>query len=216
VDGDHRFDLLTGSDNCCDSEPGVYWFRREANGRFSAQPKLRLAGGTGTFFMPQFRATLADWDGDGSPEFVTALTGTSPGLFRGDRPWVLAPEISAPAPVEGSPSALLHQPCIVDWDQDGRLDLVARTYSTKVMGEREIQEIVWLRNRTQTGAPRLGKPQHLLAISGSDQSVGVTVDDWDGDGWPDLILGYVHSENDGPNSYKYAAAGVRVYCRRHR
>ena len=30
IDGDGRLDLVTGSDDCCDKEPGFHWFRREA------------------------------------------------------------------------------------------------------------------------------------------------------------------------------------------
>lgn len=221
MDGDGRLDVLTGSDNCCDREPGVYWFRGEANGRYSAQSKILLTGGCGEFFMPQFRASLVDWDGDGRLEFVTSLTGpnfvrdltgTDPGLFRSAPASGLNQTITARAPVEGSPDQLGSQTCIVDWDRDGRLDLVAWTFRKL---ERDIPnwgEIVWYRNRTPAGAPQLGAPQSLLVIPDSEHIPGINAQDWDGDGWPDLILGYVREKTAG-DSYELTA-GVRVYPRR--
>jgi hypothetical protein len=46
VDGDGRLDLVTGSDDCCDREPGFHWFRRGADGRFTAKGEVlvRVAG----------------------------------------------------------------------------------------------------------------------------------------------------------------------------
>ena len=44
--GDGRLDLVTGSDDCCDHEPGIRWFRRGADGRFTAKDEIhvRVAG----------------------------------------------------------------------------------------------------------------------------------------------------------------------------
>ena len=174
MDGDGQTDLLTGSDNCCDREPGVYWFRRESNGRFTAQPKVRLKGGWGELFMPQFRAALADWNGDGHPEFVIALTGTSPALYREQRPWVLAPEIVERVAVVGSPDRIEHQPCLVDWDRDGRLDLVTFRYRERGPGNPSIPEVTWQRNVATAGDPRLGEPQVVLTLAESEIPVGLS------------------------------------------
>src|SRR5262245_34671020 len=88
LDGDGRADLLTGSDNCCDLEPGIYWFRRAADGVCTATTKVRVkVVGGDCLFMSRFRATPADWDSDGRREFVAALDGTQSGLYRSAGAW---------------------------------------------------------------------------------------------------------------------------------
>ena len=42
VDRDGHVDLVTGSDNCCDYEPGFYWFRRGSDDHFTAMPKVKV------------------------------------------------------------------------------------------------------------------------------------------------------------------------------
>jgi len=212
VDGDGRLDLLTGSDNCCDREPGFFWFRREADGHFTRQPKVRVTvGGNGTI-MSQFRATLADWDGDGRLDVVAAVSGTGSGLYRSERAWSPAAEVAATRPVEGSPEDLNHQPCVVDWDRDGRLDLVMFTYNRT--SEKCLSEVVWHRNVARAGMPRLAGPQRLLVLPELETATGLSTDDWDGDGWPDLVVGFIRSAHEKSGTYRYVAAGVRVYLRR--
>jgi hypothetical protein len=206
VDGDGRVDLLTGSDDCCDREPGFFWFRREADGRYTSQPKIRVSVGAHGTFMARFRATLVDWDGDGRLDVVAALSGTKPGLYRSVGGWSpAAGEVGAPRPVEGSPEMFPHQPCITDWDRDGRLDLI-------VLSGRSF--IAWHRNVTASREPCLAGPRRLVSLPASESAVGLSTGDWDGDGWPDLVVGYVRSERDERGSHRLAAAGIRVYLRR--
>lgn len=218
MDGDGRLDLLTGSDNCCDREPGIFWFRGERNGRYTPQPKVRVRVGAVETFMPQFRATLADWDGDGRLEIAASLTGTPAGIYRtvgvwsvaaktfARRPAEPASEISAIRPVEGSPRVLFIQPCVVDWDNDGRLDLIDMVY-----GHQGFTEVVWHRNIASSGDPRLGRAQPLVTFPLTENPVGISASDWDCDGWPDLLVGYIRSKAGG--SYEYLSAGIRVYPR---
>ena len=214
MDGDGRLDLLTGSDNCCDREPGIFWVRRGADGLFTVMPKVRVnVVGGDRLFMPQFRATLVDWDGDGRQEVVAALTGTRPGLYRSAGSWSPNADVAAPRPVAGSPG-LMHQPCIVDWDGDGRLDLVAARYRAQGAGRPSLSEVVWYRNIGEASEPRLAEPRPLLSFPESERAVGLSTDDWDRDGWPDLIVGYVRCDGDGRGSSWYAAAGIRVWPRR--
>lgn len=205
MDGDSRLDLLTGADNCCDREPGFYWFRREADGHYKAQPKVRVRVADYEFVMPRFRTVLADWDGDGRLDVLAALTGTSPRLYRSVGLWSPAGEVVAPRPVQGSPDNLYVQPCVVDWDRDGRLDLLVKN------GE----EIAWHRNIAEAGEPRLAEPQSLNLGSG-ERPFGLSTYDWDHDGWPDLVVGYFRRAPDGGGYYGLASAGVRVYPRRTR
>jgi hypothetical protein len=214
VDGDGRIDLLTGSDNCCDREPGVFWFQRGANGDYTARPNVRVNVGGGGFFMSQFRATFADWDGDGYQDIVAALSGRRPGLYRSDGAWSPKAVVAAARPVEESPDTLYHQPCIADWDRDGRLDLVVVRNRDEGAGTLSRSEVVWHRNVSEGGEPRLGGPRRLLSLPEMESAVGVSAHDWDRDGWPDLVVGYVLCEHDERGSYRYVAAGVRVYVRR--
>jgi hypothetical protein len=205
VDGDGRLDLLTGSDNCCDREPGIFWFRRGADGQYASRPKVRVKVGGDGLFMPRFRAALVDWDGDGHQDIVAALSGTRPGLYRSSGAWSPDADVAAPRPVAGSPDTLYHQPSIVDWDGDGRLDLVAARYREQGAGRPSLSEVVWYRNLAEAGEPRLAGPRLLLSFSESERAVGLSTDDWDRDGWPDLVVGYVRCD---------AAAGIRVWPRR--
>ena len=89
IDGDGRLDLVTGSDDCCDHEPGFHWFRRGADGRFTAQGEIlvHVAGiqtepvstGSGNLEnmiqpLDRFRmmVRLADWDGDSQLDLLVA------------------------------------------------------------------------------------------------------------------------------------------------
>jgi hypothetical protein len=214
IDGDGRLDLLTGSDNCCDREPGFFWFRREADGHYTARPKVRVTVGGDGRFMARFRATLVDWDGDGQLDVVAALSGTRPGLYRSVGVWSPGAEVTAPRLVEGSPDELPLQPCVTDWDRDGRLDLVIASLRDQGAGKPSISEVVWHRNVAEAGEPRLAGPQRLLSLPEWETAVGLSTDDWDGDGWPDLVVGFVRVEQGERGSYRYAADGVRVYPRR--
>jgi hypothetical protein len=214
VDGDGHLDLLTGSDNCCDREPGFFWFRREADGHYTARPKVRMKVPGGVGFLARFRVALADWDGDGRLDVVAALAGTLPALYRSDGAWSADAEVAVPRPVVGSPLGLGHQPCVADWDRDGRLDLILVSYRDQGAGKPSAPEVAWQRNVAEAGAPRLGTPQRLLGVLESETVVGLSTGDWDGDGWPDLIVSYFRGRSDGRGTYRYEAAGVRVYPRR--
>ncbi len=214
MDGDGRLDLLTGSDNCCDREPGFFWFRREADGHYTARPKVRVTVGGDGQFMAQFRATLVDWDGDGCRDIVAALSGTTPGLYRSDGAWSPDADVAAPRPVLGSPDLLYHQPCIADWDHDGRLDLVVVGHRDQDAGRPSLSEVVWHRNLAEAGEPRLAGPRRLVSLPEMETAVGLSTDDWDRDGWPDLVVGYFRWVRDERGSYRCVAAGIRVYPRR--
>jgi hypothetical protein len=142
---------------------------------------------------------------------VAALSETKPGLHRSDAAWSATANVAAHRPVEGSPE-LLNQLCITDWDNDGRLDLVTVCPRDQGPGTTCISDIVWHRNVAATGEPRLSGPQRLVSLPDTETAVGLSTGDWDRDGWPDLIVGYIRVAR---GSYEVAGCGVRVYTRSH-
>jgi hypothetical protein len=212
VDGDGRLDLLTGSDDCCDRQPGFFWFRSEEDGRFSARPKV-LVRFPEDFRPCRLRAVLADWDGDGRAEVVAVLSPSGWGLQRSDGNWSLDEDVTTTRQVSGGPDDLNHQPCIVDWDGDGRLDLIAVTDRRHENSQLPGYEVSWYRNNAPRGEPRLIGPRQLFRFSEGESVLGVSAGDWDDDGWPDLIVSYVKSQYNQNGVSQYVAPGVRVYPR---
>jgi hypothetical protein len=54
----------------------------------------------------------------------------------------------------------------------------------------------------------------MLSLPEWETAVGLSTADWDADGWPHLVGGYVQVEYGERGSYRHAAAGVRVFPRR--
>jgi FG-GAP-like repeat len=154
---------------------------------------------------PQLPVALADWDSDGRLDVVAALSIAVPGLYRSVGAWSPAAEVTAARPVEGSPIDFYLQPCVVDWDRDGRLDLVIAQPSG----------IAWYRNIAEAGEPLLERSRVLLpSLPRAERLEGLSTADWDLDGWPDLIVGYIRCTYDEKGAYCSATAGVRVYPRK--
>jgi FG-GAP-like repeat len=158
--------------------------------------------------MPRFRITLADWDGDGWLDVIVNQTRIRPAVYLSDGAWSAgAAEVVAANPVAGSPQTLFTQPCIVDWDRDGRLDLVVAEYRILSDGKTVVYDLAWHRNLSTSGPPRLAGSERLTTLPHDKFADGLSAGDWDGDGWPDLTVGY-HRGN-----YDQAASGVLVYPR---
>ena len=91
------------------------------------------------------------------------------------------------------------QPSMADWDGDGRIDLI---YSSFVITKSGQGSVSWCRNLSDSGEPRLAKPEALIwsglgtqAISaelGLERGLGNNLvaapTDWDNDGDIDLIV----------------------------
>ena len=198
---------MTGSDDCCDAEPGFHWFRRGADGRFAAKGEVlvHLAGiqtepistGSGKLEdmiepLNRFRMTvrLADWDGDGRLDILAVDTRSSRRIARTRGRWDASQAVDATAEVEGSPSTaeLRAQPVVVDWDGDGRLDLITATFGTPGVQWYPPCQIWWQRNEGTPNIPRLGPRQLLTTFENCGYHVGLDAADLDGTGRPGLLL----------------------------
>jgi hypothetical protein len=136
----------------------------------------------------QGRLDAADWNGDGRIDLVT-------GSFEGalevhaNVGSATAPKFAAAQSLGGLRLAYNAQPRIVDFDADGRLDLLLGL---------NWGSVTLFRNEGSTAAPKLGagqdlcwaedgKPLNLRAMNGDDTTPELA--DLDGDGVLDLISG---------------------------
>jgi len=200
---------VTGSDDCCDREPGIHWFRRGSDGRFTAQGEILVhvagiqtepistgAGNLENMIQPLYRfrmmVRLADWDGDGHLDILAVDTRSKGRIAWTRGSWDAADGVvETTAEVEGSPPvAEVHaQPVVVDWDGDGRLDLITADFRTPG-GLRSYLpcRIWWQRNEGTPNVPRLGQRQLLTTFENCGAHVGLDAADLDGTGRPGLLL----------------------------
>jgi hypothetical protein len=184
--GDGRLHLLSGS-NCCDPL-GFHFFRRKADGSWAPRQRLEVTY-PGKF--PPFRqesfVTTADWNGDGIPDLLAVgpygqgiLLALGP--FREKEPIALSQEIDfTPRPVPGEGYVLGFG--VADWDRDGKPDLLVQHSSQDGTGG-----IYWYQNLGGPGLPKLAAGKLLVESTRGMHVRGFCVCDWNGDGWPDLIV----------------------------
>lgn len=131
-----------------------------------------------------------DWDGDGLKDLLIGQTGTSDEnvLFYKNIGTENAPKFAGPEPLElPGPKMSRPSPYVVDWDQDGKQDLLFGTERAKVY---------FFRNTGTNENPKLEKGKQL-DLAGGDFSKGyrcrIDVTDWNEDGKLDLLVGNFYS-----------------------
>ena len=194
IDGDGRLDLVSGC-GCCNEAYRFHWFRRPPDGGWGPRQEVVLDYPHDTYTwqdipMKGVRTLLAfaDLNGDG----VTDVIVTRPrGIDVGYGPFVPGQKVTmrplTPRVEPGQSSLTLYDnPCVVDWDGDGRLDVVfpMSRYPDHATG------VSWCRNVGTKAAPKLAPPEPILPPRVCEWSItGLDVVDWDGDGKLDLLLG---------------------------
>ena len=192
--GDGLWDIVTNT-----MSGRVYWLANAGTRtapRFEAPRPVQTHAGP-LVSLPRSRAGIADWNGDDVPDVVlpddrgvmTIWYGTrhegEVKLTRQYVPRSLGGDAIVPQPTLASVESGRLQHEVVDWDGDGRLDvLVSRRSDTTPRRFR----VTWYRNVGTREVPVLdGRP--LLFDVRSGHEAGLHAVDWDGDGVLDVLTG---------------------------
>ncbi|HKA08565.1 MAG TPA: VCBS repeat-containing protein, partial [Gemmataceae bacterium] len=88
-----------------------------------------------------------------------------------------------------TPKGFVWDFAVADWDRDGKPDLLVRQAFLDGKGK---HGIYWYKNlggeRARAGLPKLAEGKLLVEIESDMHVQGFCVADWNGDGWPDLIV----------------------------
>ena len=181
-DGDGRLDLLSGS-NSGDSA-AFHLFRRKEDGswaprqRFEVTPADKVRQLMGGSFV-----TAADWNGDGVPDLLIRQ-GVGNGILVALGPFKVDKPIPLTHEIDFTPKGYVADFAVADWDRDGKPDLLVRQV---FLDKGNKHGIYWYKNLGGTGLPKLAEGKLLVEFP-FDHVTGFCVADWNGDGWPDLIV----------------------------
>ena len=186
LDGDGISDILTGS------WPGeLYFFKGEGHGKYAASQTLKDVAGVP--LKPGSASTVfaCDWNGDGKTDLLMGCIEGHVYLSLGEGKMAFGKPTQIK--INGQPITVGHgdsHPILADWDRDGLLDLLVAGGDGSVL---------CYRNNGSKTAPHWAKAQTLVPPGKQqDENKGeakpgtrakICVYDWNGDGWPDLLLG---------------------------
>lgn len=133
---------------------------------------------------------FGDWDGDGLGDLLVGQTG--PGgrdlLFYKNIGTQSEPKFARPEPLKlPGPTMSRPSPYLVDWDGDGKLDILFGT---------DRPEVYFFRNIGTRQNPKL-ETGKKIELAGDDFDQGyrcrIDVADWNGDGKLDILVGNFYS-----------------------
>jgi TolB-like protein len=171
-------DLLLG-----DRDGYVWVFINTGSGdspRYDAGTKLKAGGKEIKVRSPSY-PYLVDWNEDGKVDLLVGNGGGYLHLFLNQGDGNFAPGVMVKAGGKNVDTGSRAAPCVTDWNEDGKKDLV--------MGNGSGEIFVYLNEGTNQ-QPVFGKP---LKVNGGSLDVGSDsapdVVDWNGDGKKDLVVG---------------------------
>ncbi len=208
-DGDGDLDLLT-----CDFIDNYTYFQN-----IGTKTAPRFAAGRpicDKFLKPikadlcLVTATIADWDEDGYPDFITCEEDARVALIRNTGrvamgvPVFEAPRYFRQERVEVH-FGILATPAVIDWDGDGDQDILSGNSAGSIGFIENL-------SGAKVAAPKWAEPKLLTAdgapiriVAGPNGSIQgpaeekwgytcLSAGDWDGDGLPDLMLNSIRGE----------------------
>ena len=153
--------------------------------RYDAGTKLR-AGGKDIKVRSPSAPYLVDWNEDGNVDLLVGNGGGYLHLFLNQGSGSFAPGVMVKAIGKDLDVGSNASPCVIDWNGDGRKDLV--------MGKGNGEIYIFL-NEGANEQPIFGKP---IQLNGGKLDVGsnssLDVVDWNGDGKKDLVVGNDNGE----------------------
>lgn len=153
--------------------------------RYDTGTKLK-AGGKEIKVRSPSAPYLVDWKGNGKLDLLVGNGGGYLHLYLNQGSGDFAPGVMVKAAGKDLDVGGKASPCVVDWNEDGKMDLV--------MGNGSGEIFVYLNEGTNE-QPIFGKP---IKLNGGSLDVGSNscpeVADWDGDGKKDLIIGNDNGE----------------------
>ncbi len=179
--------IVAVTDENGDSASEIFVYYRQPDGSFADRVAIGLS-------HTHAAASPIDWDGDGDFDLITASrssstsAGVGPINLQENTGTPTEPVLAAPVVLVGkTPGHFITSAEAWDWDNDGRLDLLAGT---------EYGKILWFRN-TGTGADHdFAEGVELTPEPEADDGGGlgstrlaIYITDWDGDGIQDVIGG---------------------------
>lgn len=201
-DGDGDVDLITGSDDCCDTDYEFFLFRRGDDGRIGSRESIRMRYNRRFSVTMRTRVCVSDWNRDGKLDLIFQHNEV-PGLLVGFGPWADREAIALSHRIEGSEPVrvISTRPNVVDWDNDGLPDVLVGMKEHK--GPWGVYLLCGVDD--ETGA-QLTTPKRLIAPPKRATITGLDVADWDGDGVFDLILGVTRSKRSQVWVYRRVAS----------
>src|SRR5262249_32823393 len=182
-DGDGRLDLITGSNSA--DKAAFHLFPRTKDGSWGPRRRLEVTPANKvTALMGGTFVTAADWNGDGVPDLLIRA-GMGNGILVAFGPFKGNEAIALTQEIDFAPKGFVMDFAVADWDRDGKPDLLVRQEFLNGDGK---YGIYWYRNLGGAGLPKLAEGKLLVEISSDMNVAGFCVGDWNGDGWPDLIV----------------------------